>query len=155
LMFGAATLAMACGGSAGSDPMKPAPNPMADDYCAVQHDGGGIVVCDQLYPEAPFVHLPAATATPVIARLQIGKFGTADGTTYPYSLSAVSADPEQQRHALALYELELSGSTVTSFHPVVQFDESLFVKPFMGQAFEGTISRRVGGTYANETTLPV
>jgi hypothetical protein len=45
---------------------------------------------------------------------------------------------------------------VKSFRPAITFDESTFVAPFMGQAFEGTISRRVAsGQFAKDASLPV
>jgi hypothetical protein len=155
-VFGAGTLLAACGGAAGSDHLDPTPSgPVPADLCAVQHDQDGIAVCDQLYAEAPFVHLPAASATRVIAGLQNAGFVTADGASYAYSGNLIGPDPEAKRHAVALYELELSGGSVTSFRPVLLFSEALFVKPFMGHAFEGSISQRDGQQYAFDATLPV
>jgi len=44
---------------------------------------------------------------------------------------------------------------VTSFKPIVLFEETEFIRPFMGHAFEGTIARREGEGFAYEASLPV
>jgi hypothetical protein len=43
---------------------------MAGDFCAAQHQEGDLTVCDALYEEAPFVHLPASDATRAYAALK-------------------------------------------------------------------------------------
>jgi hypothetical protein len=149
LVLGAGFAVVGCGAEGETDHDDPVPG----DVCAAQHVEGSITVCDELYAEAPYVHLPAASATRVFAGLQGTEFIAADGTTYPYGTRG--SDPEEKRHAVALYELELEGKTVTSFRPVLTFAESVFVKPFMGRAFEGAISRRLGDGFAEEASLPV
>jgi hypothetical protein len=149
LVLGAGALAVGCGADAEA-PFGPIPG----DLCAVQHEEGGMAVCDELYAEAPFVHLPEASATRVIAGLQVDSFVTVDGRSFPAGKLGVS-ESESKRHALALYELELSDGRLESFRPFLKFDEALFVKPFMGRAYEGAISRKDGVSYPFEATLPV
>jgi hypothetical protein len=149
-----------CGGGSGdNDDPNPNPAPTDFDYCAVQHEetsgGHQVTVCDQLYSEAPFVRLPESTSTKVIAGLQQSSFVTVEGETFAHMQAGTSADPEQDRHAVALYELTLDDGKLKSFRPVVLFDEALFVEPFMNRAFEGTVSRRDGEGFTEETTLPV
>ncbi len=160
LVFGTGAWMVGCGGNSGEgDNPNPNPAPTAFDYCAVQHEetSGGVevTVCDELYSEAPFVRLPESTSTKVIAGLQQSSFVTVDGETFPHMQKGTSADPEQDRHAVALYELTLEDGKLKSFVPVVLFDEALFVEPFMNRAFEGTVSRRDGEQFSEETTLPV
>ena len=161
LMFGLATVVVGCGSDAGGGPDRPAPNPTVNDFCAAQHIDGDVTVCDALYEEAPFVHLPKSDETHAFAALKGGlatggSFVTEDGQTFPYNSTIMTDDPELRRHAVAIYELSLSGGKVTSFKPAILFDESVFVAPFMGRAFEGTISRRdSNGQYAWEPSLPV
>jgi hypothetical protein len=159
LVFGTGVLMVGCGGS---DEDNPVPNPTpgdVGDYCAEQHtdtsNGEEVVVCDELYSEAPFVHLPESTSTRVFAGLQQSSFITVDGETFGYQQAGVSADPEQDRHAVALYELTLEDGKLKNFRPAVLFDEALFVEPFMNRAFEGTVSRWDGQAFSDETSLPV
>jgi hypothetical protein len=132
---------------------------MAHEFCAVQHfeqtsDGKSVVVCDELYAEAPFVHLDTPDER-VFAALDGEAFVATDGTSYPYAAN-FNADPEMARHANALYELTLEGGRVKSFRPAVMFPESVFVAPLMGRAYEGTVSRLTGdGQWADEASLPV
>jgi hypothetical protein len=156
-MFGSVgALLVGCGSDAGDVPV-PNPTPSDSRYCAVQHTaksgGQEVTVCDELFAEAPFVHLPESTSTKAIAGLQESSFTTVDGETFEYMQSGT--DPEDERHAIALYELTLDEGKPKSFRPVVLFDESLFVKPFMNRAFDGTVSRRDGDGFSEETTLPV
>ncbi len=150
LVVGAGFAMVGCSAEGGTDHDDPVPG----DVCAAQHVEGGITVCDELYAEAPYVHLPVASATRVFAGLQGNDFITTDGKAFPYT-SRAGGDPEEKRHAIALYELELDGNTVKSFRPVLTFAESVFVKPFMGRTFEGAISRQVGDGFAEEASLPV
>jgi hypothetical protein len=100
-----------------------------------------------------------AWRTHAYAAIRGTSFVTAEGATYAYGASMMGNDPEMTRHALAIYELELSGGQVKSFKPAIVFDESIFVAPFMGQVFEGKISRRDTtsghGQFAFDATLPV
>jgi hypothetical protein len=153
LVFGSAALAIACGDN--SDIDGPIPDPGSVEYCAVQHVEGNVVVCDELFAEAPFVHVPQATSTSVTAGLQNDSFVTAAGKTYLYQGNTLGSDPEGERHSVALYALELHDGGVKSFRPVVVFDEALFIAPFLGRALEGAISRHVGEQFAEEATLPV
>jgi hypothetical protein len=147
-----------CGSDSDDDP-TPNPAPLDFEYCAEQHTettgGHEVVVCDELFSEAPFVHLPESTSTSVIAGLQESAFITVAGETFGHQQEGTREDPEQDRHAIALYELTLEGGKLESFRPVVLFDEAIFVEPFMNRAFEGTVSRRDGEEFTDETTLPV
>jgi hypothetical protein len=159
LVFGMGAFVVGCGSDAPGNNPTPNPAPTDFDYCAVQHveksGGFDVVVCEKLYGEAPYLRVPEASSTSVIAGLRDSSFVTADGESYPYRVSISSADPEQKRHAIALYELTLEDGKVSSFRPAVIFDEALFVEPFLDRAFEGTVSRRDGEAFTEETTLPV
>ncbi|HEV8549035.1 MAG TPA: hypothetical protein VGQ57_08405, partial [Polyangiaceae bacterium] len=167
MLLGTGLFFLACGGEGNSPHEKPAPGPtpapLGEGVCAKQHagtaSGSQVVVCDELYGEAPLVHLPSdgATTYAALVRNDFGgmQFVAADGSSYPYQGSGMN-DPEMERHALALYSLELDGSRVTAFHPAIVFAESMLVAPFMGKSFEGTISRKAGEQgFALEASLPV
>lgn len=132
-------------------------DPLPSDVCAKQHtskttEGDEIVVCDALYTEAPFVHLPALGKDRAFAGIAGRSFVTADGTAYV----ATGIGSEDKRHAVALYEVALDGDVATDFQPVLQFDESTFLAPFLGRSFEGVIARGTGNdTWADEPSLPV
>jgi hypothetical protein len=149
LVWAAGASTVACGDESG-DPL-----PVPGDLCAAQHEEAGVMVCDELHAEAPFVRLPAGSETRVIAGLQNEAFVTADGKTYAYPGATAGGDPEDQRHAFALYELELSGNRVESFRPYLMFGGEIFVSSFAGRVLEGTISRRDGEGFAFEASLPV
>jgi hypothetical protein len=131
--------------------------PLPGDVCAKQHsattsEGDELVVCDALYEDAPFVHLPKLDQDHVFAGIVGREFVTADGVAFPASAS----DAEMKRHAVVLYELALDGGKVTSFQPVLQFDEAIFIAPLMGRSFEGMISRGMDQDHwSTETSLPV
>lgn len=147
LVFGAGSLVLlACGDEDAEDPVL-------TGFCAVEHVEGNVTVCDELFEEAPFVRLPPARSARVIAGLQGDSFIAPDGSKYSYRQNANAEDPEGQRHGVALYELKLSGKSVERFRPVVIFNESVFIQPFMGHAFEGLISRRVDDEYELEASL--
>src|SRR4051812_17324997 len=96
MLFGTGLLSAACGGGAGTsrnDQPGPTPAPLGESVCAKQHDDytdqrEHVVVCDELYPEAPFVHLPAdgKLTYAALVRTESGgmAFVTADGSSYPY-----------------------------------------------------------------------
>lgn len=155
LMLGLGTLLVGCG-SSDRVPERPAPNPTPVEFCAAAHMENDVTICDALFEEAPFVHLPASDETHAYAAIRDTSFVTPEGTTYPYPANMMGNDPEMHRHALAIYELTLEGGHVKSFKPAIMFDESVFVAPFMGQAFEGKISSRdSNGQYSMHGTLPV
>ncbi len=129
---------------------------LPSDVCQKQHtedtSDGEIIVCDELYSEAPYVHLPKSESDHAYAGIENGKFRTADGKTF----SGVDEGAEMKRHGSALYEVMLDGNSVTDYRPVVKFKDSLFLAPFSSRAAEGTISRRTGaGEWATETSLAV
>jgi hypothetical protein len=126
------------------------------DLCKKQHveqrSEGEVAVCDELYDQAPYVHLPKDESDRAFAGIAQNRFVTASGKTYGVS----GLDTEAKRHATALYELKLDGDTVTEHRPVLELGESVFVAPFLGRVAEGTISRRTGATqYAFDASLPV
>jgi hypothetical protein len=126
--------------------------------CAKQHAdtaaGGAVVFCDALFDQDPRVHMPAATAGSAYAAITDG-FVTMTGESYPL-LTAAEMNPEMRRHASALYEIKISNGKVASYRPAVVFDESLFMAPLMGRAFEGLISKRLStGRYEGLPSLPV
>jgi hypothetical protein len=132
-------------------------DPLPGDVCAKQHtsttnEGNEVVVCDALYQEAPFVHLPQRDEDRAFAGIVGRSFVTADGTAYPAS----GIGGEDKRHAVALYEVALDDGTVTDFQPVLVFDEAIFIAPFMGRSFEGVITRSMGNeSWALDPSLPV
>lgn len=132
-------------------------NPLPGDVCARQHDettgdGHDIVVCDELYAEAPYVHLPEAGDGHAYAGIVGKRFVTTSGATH----SGGDIAAEDTRHGVALYDLTLDGDAVEDFRPVLVFDDALFLKPFQGHSFEGTISRGEGpNEYAFDPSLPV
>ena len=140
-------------GGCASDAFESLPS----DVCEKQHsattsEGDAIVVCDALYTEAPFVHLPKLDGGRVFAGIVGRAFVTAEGASY----STPGMESEDKRHGVALYELELDGGTVERFQPVLQFNESIFMAPFMGRSFEGVISRSTGTqSWADAPSLPV
>jgi len=126
------------------------------DVCAKQHtttsDGNEVVVCDALYEQAPFVHLPKVDSGRAFAGIVGTQFVTADGVSY----GGVDTTAEYTRHAVALYELALDGHEVKDYQPVLEFSEAIFLAPFMGRSFEGVISRGMGdGKWAETPSLPV
>jgi hypothetical protein len=126
------------------------------EFCAAAHMENDVTICDALYDEAPLVHLPDSDDTHAYAAIRGTSFVTPEGDTYPYAANMIGEDPEIHRHALAIYELTLAGGQVKSFKPAIMFDESVFVAPFMGQAFEGKISNRdSNGQFSMDGTLPV
>jgi hypothetical protein len=125
-------------------------------FCAKQHEetsmGGKIVVCDELFPQAPHVHLPDAAKGRVFAAIENGTFRTADGKTYPVS----EPDDEARNSALTIYELTLDGAAVKSHRPAVRLSESFFLAPLLGMTLEGNLSARMGADeYELNTTLPI
>ena len=129
---------------------------LPSDVCKKQHveetSDGEIVVCDELYPEAPYVHLPESTSEHAYAGIVNGRFRTADGKSY----SGVDASGEARRHGVALYELVLDDDSVEDYRSVITFKESFFLAPLFGRAAEGVIARRVGtAEFASEASLPV
>lgn len=150
------TLVLALSGSlagCASDDFEPLPG----DVCAKQHsttttEGDEVVVCDELYGEAPFVRLPQLDEGRVFAGIVGRGFVTAEGTSY----AAPGMESEDKRHGVALYELELDGANVERFRPVLMFDEASFMAPFLGRSFEGVISRSTGSeAWADAPSLPV
>ena len=136
-VFGMSALIGGCAGNGGEGSVDPLP----DDVCATQHrettsDGHDVVVCDALYTQAPFVHLPKLDSGKAFAGIVMNSYVTVDGASY----GAPTSEAEMTRHGVALYELELDGTKVSSATPVILFDESLFMAPFMGHSFEGMIS---------------
>lgn len=131
--------------------------PLPGDVCAKQHstttaEGDEVVVCDALYTEAPFVHLPALDGGRVFAGIVGRAFVTAEGASYVAS----GMESEDKRHGVALYELALDGRNVERFKPVLEFDEAVFMAPFMGRSFEGVISPSTGhDAWADAPSLPV
>ncbi len=149
-VFGMGALLGGCSANGGVDPLP-------DDVCAQQHrettsDGHDVVVCEALYSQAPFVHLPALDSDRAFAGIVGTDYVTIDGTQY----GSASSESESKRHGVALYELELDGGKVKDAPPVLLFDEALFLAPLMGRSFEGTISRSMGtGSWAFDPSLPV
>ena len=152
--LGICVLAMSAslGGCAGNDF-----DPLPGDVCAKQHsattsEGDEIVVCDALYTEAPFVHLPKLDEDRAFAGIVGREFVTTDGVSH----TASGIEAEDTRHAVALYELALDGANVDGFQPVLQFNEAVFIAPFMGRSFEGLISPGAGNDkWGDKPSLPV
>lgn len=114
------------------------------DVCKKEHvkdtADGEVVVCDELFDEAPYIHLPKDEDGRAFAGVADGKFETVSGKT----LATAGLDQGDTEHANALYELSLDGNQVSDFRVVVRFADSTFVEPLRGRAVEGAISRRVG-----------
>ena len=152
LALGLSTLVAGCSVES-KDDFEPLPG----DVCARQHaettsDGYDVVVCEELYAEAPLVHLPKTEEGHAYAGIVGTGFVTADGA----SPSGGSIAPEDKRHGVALYEVELDGNRVTDYRPVLVFEQALLLKPFLGNVFEGTISRGAGEQgFVFEPSLPV
>ena len=122
------------------------------DLCKKQHMDGQMAVCDELYDEAPYVHLPKDESDHVYAGAVGSKFVTGGGKSY----SGLDVNEEMDRHASVLYELLLDGKNVDDYRPVLKFNESHFVAPFLGLVAEGTITRSDGPDHwATEASLPV
>jgi hypothetical protein len=164
MVLGSVVLMAGCAADAHDDPV---PAPLPNGICAAEHvetEGDDrIVVCDELHAEAPFVRLPEGLGwvfASIESTYQDGtqnvSFVTANGTRYPYGAAFSGDDSEMTRHANTIYVLTIEGGKVKRFRPAVTFPEAMFLAPFMGKAYEGTVSRMTGeGQWAEETSLPV
>jgi hypothetical protein len=145
-------------------------NVPAFDACPMQHtiagDAGEVIVCDQAFAAAPFVHLPEATsALDYMALRACSSFVDRDGNAHaPKAGLAVCDDPatgegnaEMLGHAFAIYETSLDASgAVTSFRRWAVVDEKNLLAPLAGATLEGKVSKANGdGTFALDPTLPV
>jgi hypothetical protein len=75
------------------------------DLCKKQHMDGEMAVCDELYAEAPHIHLPKDESDRVFAGIDGSKFVTAQGKSYPVS----DTNAEMKRHR--------SGQSITDDDP--------------------------------------
>jgi len=126
------------------------------DLCKKQHieEGadGEIAVCEELYDEAPYIHLPKDEADRAFAGVVGTGFVSASGKKY----SGVDHGAEMDRHGVLVYELSLDGKRVEDYRPVLEIRASAFLAPFYGRAAEGAIARSTGAdTWAQEPSLPV
>jgi hypothetical protein len=56
------------------------------EACPTQHAEGSVLVCDEAFTEAPFIHLPAASATEdYVAMIACDHFVDRDGETHAAS----------------------------------------------------------------------
>ncbi len=81
----------------------PNPAPLDFEYCAEQHTettgGHEVVVCDELFSEAPFVHLSRIHQHErAIAGLQSPAFITVAGETFGHQQEEHARGSEQDRH---------------------------------------------------------
>jgi hypothetical protein len=134
-------------------------SPDGEGICARQRphrtsDGYDVVFCEAVHGQPPRVRLPAATATTAYAAMTAKGFVTPEGESYPLASSGITG-AETRRYASALYEITLRNGRVEGFRPAVLFDESLFMLPLMGNAFEGRISNRTDGGRYGLPSLPV
>jgi hypothetical protein len=117
-------------------------------------DGHLIAICEEGYPEAPFVRPPPDSASKVYAGLDIrGKsFVTRgdriDATPLMDSLmgSEMGSGPNGDRYAYAIYEVTLgSDGKAQSATPVIQINDAVFWQSYMIDTdLEGVISKRNG-----------
>lgn len=122
------------------------------DACKKQHMNGEMAVCEELYAEKPYVHLPKDTDFEVFAGVEEGAhFVTRSGASY----GGVDTDAEILRHGTDLYQVLVDGHEVKEYRPAIQFDEKVFFNEIYGRSAEGTVSRRMGETWEEDPTLPV
>jgi hypothetical protein len=151
------------GGSGGNQPVGGSGGTagVSGDVCAKQskeqtEDGHEVIRCQELFDAAPLVHLPALTTGRQFATLSFEGFTDAEGVVHAALLSEDEQSAEMDRHASAVYLIELSGQDVISFEPWLLFDERVFLVPFADRVVEGFVSRRTGeGSYEFEAMLPV
>src|SRR5258705_4824567 len=92
------------GGTDAGDAKLPEPA----EVCAQQHpartaDGFAVVVCDQLFDQSPFVHLPKIGADEAFAGLQDTRFSTVDGRSIPVALTPDQQNAEKDRVRQTIY----------------------------------------------------
>jgi hypothetical protein len=133
-----ATLGLAACTGADDDPVAP-------DWCAAWHeaatpDGYVVAVCDEAFPEAPYVAVPEDRRLTVL--VGSGVFVDASGAELG-ALAWDVAETEAVRHAFALYEVEPDGAGgVDAYAPVVFVDERRMLAPWLTSPLEGLVSRR-------------
>ncbi len=120
---------------------EPQPGPIAFQFCATQHDAGGLVVCDQAFETAPRVHLPADGS--VYGAVGGKGFVGADGQVL---LAFLPASPASNPPGFAMPSYEfvetvyrLDGNDVV---PVVKLAPEVLDGNLLG-TWEGTLSTRI------------
>ncbi len=133
------------------------------DWCAVWHeattaDGHDVVVCDEAWPDAPHVSLPAGERLLALGGDQV--FRDADGVERG-ELRDADAEREALRHGFALYAIETDAEgAVTSYAPRLFVPERLMLEPWLSAPLEGALGARIPGddgaaTWSQEPSLPV
>lgn len=142
---------------AGADGSSTSDTGPIDAVCARQHeeplDGMTLVVCDEAFATAPFVHLPADSASGGVETVYggighdaggVGLIGRGRSITTP--TAPAWADAEAQfgalRYAYMLYRATVRGGAVESVTPVVRVDDRVFARLLGGLVFEGGASPR-------------
>ena len=133
-----------------------APDAGLEQVCARQStettaDGKPVVVCEELFAAAPWLHLPADSASAVyggLTRLSAGSAFVGRSASYP-----VPATPpawfdretafDNLRYAYFLYRAQVSAGAVTEVTPVVRIDDRVFQRLLGGKVLEGLASARV------------
>lgn len=136
------------------------------EACPKQHANGSVLVCDEAYGEAPFVHLPEASATEdYLAMVACDHFVDRDGATHAASPGLVGLcedaggadNGEGLPHAFAVYRAALAADgSVTDFQRWLVVDEKNILRPLTNVAAEGLVSVKKGdGMYDLDPTIPV
>lgn len=118
-------------------------------YCARQHEEGGMVVCDQLFEEAPYIRTPQDTPTWVygaaasVEESTRRKFVT---TSAEYDFEEVFAvdDACSIAYAYHLYRADISDGTARDLTPVLRVPDELFFTHWKGKTLRAGIGKRVG-----------
>ena len=137
--------------------------------CAKQHDetagGDALIVCDDAFDTAPYVHLPDASATSdVMALDRCTSFIDRDGKQHPPSAAITKSlcmkfgtDQDQRVHGWDLYKVTLDAKgEVTAFARYAVIDEKNLLRPLTGSAAEGKISKKKSDGHFNlDTSIPI
>lgn len=141
-----------------------------DAICLRQHDetlgGATITVCDEAFPSAPFVHLPADSSSGGVDTVY-GGIGTdasgfgliGRGVAFTSATVPSWADAEAQfgnlRYAYLLYRASVRAGVVESVTPVVRIDDRVFTRLIAGMVLEGGGSPRSVDPSTGEASFAV
>ena len=127
-----------------------------DPICARQStettsDGKPVVVCEELFASAPWLHLPADSDTAVyggVKRVPAGPAFVGRATSYVVPVAAPAwFDRETAygnlRYAYFVYRAQVATGVVTEVTPVVRIDDRVFQRLLAGKVLEGLASARV------------
>jgi hypothetical protein len=155
-LFALPMLIAACGAAVGpEDNHDPVVSPTV---CPKQSegttDGHAITICEEGYPEAPFVRPPPDSASTVFAGLDmrgksfVSRGDRIDATAIMGSLTGAEIEPgpNGDRYAYAIYEVTLgSDGKAQSATPVILINDAVFWQSYMIDSdLEGLISKRNG-----------